>query len=167
MNKSKEEACLKKDLTDAIRESNETFASLWIRLVHQCLHQCTNLARSFEFKSQMILINKDTVHQTFQPVKTTLGYKVKVTMNKVRHYIIILTINLMNLDTLVVEIYQWIMKTMKVVQHTNNYSKNMIETRLKLLDLNILLLFNSFIKNPPKTRRISVLFKYFLWSLHY
>ena len=28
MNKSKEEACLKKDLTDAIRESNETFASL-------------------------------------------------------------------------------------------------------------------------------------------
>ena len=34
----------------------------------------------------------------------------------------------MNLDTLVVEIYQWIMKTMKVVQHTNNYSKNIIET---------------------------------------
>ena len=50
----------------------------------------------------------------------------------------------MNLDT--VEIHQLIMKTMKVVQHTDNYSKNINETRLKLLHFDIMLFFSLTLK---------------------
>ena len=55
---------------------------------------------------------------------------------------------------LVVVIHQSIMKTMKVVQHTNNYSKSINETRLKLLHFLQLLqncyIFFYSIKNPSK-----------------
>ena len=36
-------------------------------------------------------MNKDTIHQTYQPVKPTLVYK--VTINKANNYLIILTVD--------------------------------------------------------------------------
>ena len=137
-----------KDLTDAIRGLNETFARVLNEISSSMSTVAQSLARSFGFMSQrwclIITISKDTIHQTF---KTFLVYKVII--NKLSHCIIILTVHLMNLDTLVVEIHQWIMKTTKVVQHTNNYSKSIHETG-KLLHSDIMFFFSLLLKALKK-----------------
>lgn len=133
MNESKEEALFRKYLAYAIRESYETFARPLNQISSSVSTVAQILARSFEFMNQMMFNNNSQQRhyqptcQTFQPIKTILVCKVII--NKVSYYNKI-EVHLMNLDTLGVEIHQWITKTMKVVQHTNNYSKNINETRL-------------------------------------
>ena len=93
MNESKEEALFRKDLTNAIRESNETFArslnqiSSPMSTVTQCL------ARSFEFMSQTMFSNNN--QQRHYPSNLSIYQNsFSVIINKINRYITILTVNL-------------------------------------------------------------------------
>ena len=59
MNKSKEETLFRKDLTDAIRESNETFARFLNQISSSMSTVEQSLARSFKFMSQMMFNNNN------------------------------------------------------------------------------------------------------------
>ena len=59
MKESKEEALFRKDLTDAIRESNETFSSSLNQISSSMSAVTQSLVRSFEFVSQVMFNNNN------------------------------------------------------------------------------------------------------------
>ena len=129
-------------MTDAIRESNETFARSLNQISSSMSTVAQSLARSFEFMSQIMFNNNSQQRHYPSNLSTSCNQdqplydKIDSSFNEFGY--------VGGRNTLMNH------ETMKVVQRTNNYSKIINETRLKLLHFDIMLFFFSSIKSPSK-----------------